>query len=79
LENNPITEQGLKVIEGLPHLESLNLYGTNVTGAILETLQSLPSLKKVYLWQSKVSQEEAAQIQEALPEVDVDVGVNLSS
>ena len=79
LENNPITEEGLKVIEGLPHLESLNLYGTNVTGAVLETLQSLPSLKKVYLWQSKVSQEDAVSIQDALPEVDVDFGINLSS
>ncbi len=79
LENNPITEEGLKVIEGLPYLESLNLYGTDVTGGVLETLQSLPSLKKVYLWQSKVSPEEATQIQEALPDVDVDIGVNLSS
>lgn len=79
LENNPITADGLKVIEGLPHLESLNLYGTEVTVDVLEVLKTLPSLKKVYLWQSKVTQEEAAQIQEALPEVDVDAGISLSS
>lgn len=79
LENNPITEEGLKVIEGLPHLESLNLYGTEVTAEVLEVLKTLPSLKKVYLWQSKVTPEEAAQIQEALPEVDVDAGISVSS
>lgn len=79
LENNPITEEGLEVIEGLPHLESLNLYGTQVTVGVLEVLKTLPSLKKVYLWQSEVTQEEAVQIQEALPEVDVDAGINLSS
>ncbi len=79
LENNPITTAGLKVIEGFPHLESLNLYGTEVTGDVLDILKTLPSLKKVYLWQSKVTREEAAQIQEALPDVDVDAGISLSS
>jgi hypothetical protein len=79
LENNPITDEGLKVIHGLPHLESLNLYGTEVTADVLETLQTLPSLKKVFLWQTKVTQEEAEQIQEALPNVEVDAGISLSS
>jgi hypothetical protein len=67
------------VIHGLPHLESLNLYGTEVTADVLETLQTLPSLKKVFLWQTKVTQEEAEQIQEALPNVEVDAGISLSS
>lgn len=79
LENNPITEEGLKVIEGLPHIESLNLYGTDVTSAVLEVLKTLPSLKKVFLWQSKVTPEEAENIQEALPEVEVDGGILVSS
>lgn len=79
LENNPITVDGLKVIEGLPHLESLNLYGTQVTVEVLDVLKTLPALKKVFLWQSKVTPEEAVEIQEALPEVEVDAGISLSS
>ena len=79
LENNPITEEGIKVIAGLPHLESLNLYGTQVTGEVLETLKTLPSLKKVFLWQSEVTPAEVEQIQEALPEVEVDAGISLAS
>ena len=78
LENNPITDQGLKVIEGLPHLESLNLYGTEVTASALESLKTLPSLKKVFLWQTKVTQEEAEEIQTALPNADVDAGISLA-
>ena len=63
----------------MPHLESLNLYGTEVTKDVLETLKTLPSLKKVFLWQTKVTQEEAQQLQEALPEVEVDAGISLAS
>jgi Leucine-rich repeat (LRR) protein len=79
LENNPITDDGLKVIEGLPHLESLNLYGTKVTANALESLKTLPSLKKVFLWQTNVTAEEAVQLQEALPNVEVDAGISLGS
>ena len=44
-------------INSLNHLERLNLYGTNVTDKSLETFASIKSLKKIYLWNTKVSKE----------------------
>ena len=79
LDNNEITDEGVKVLEGLPHLESLNLYGTKVSGAVLESLKTLPSLKKVFLWQTEVSAEDVVAIREALPEVEVEAGMDVSA
>ncbi len=79
LDNNAITDRGVKYLEGLPHLESLNLYGTQVSGEILESLKTLPELKKVFLWQTKVSPQEVSAIREALPHLEVDAGMELSS
>ena len=61
IQNNPITDDGIKGINSLNHLERLNLYGTNVTDKSLETLASIKSLKKIYLWNTKVSKEKVSE------------------
>jgi YHS domain-containing protein len=50
----------------LAKLDYLNLYGTQITAAGLKPLESLGSLKQVYLWRTKVSQAEAKAFAEAM-------------
>jgi Leucine-rich repeat (LRR) protein len=62
-------------LAALSELESLNLYGNEVTDALLAKLATLPKLKKLYLWQTKVTEEGVKKLKEALPECEVILGV----
>jgi hypothetical protein len=55
----------------LPALEVVNLYGTGVTDAGLQHLANLKHLKKIFLWQSKVTENGAKQLRAAIPGVEV--------
>ena len=46
-------------LSSLQHLEYLNLYGTDISDAGLTHLEGISSLKTLYLWQSKVTEEGA--------------------
>ena len=78
LENTQVSDAGLAHLSGLSKLEYLNLYGTSVTDAGLEHLKPLKNLKKLYLWQTKVTDKGAENLQAALPEVDVNLGAELT-
>jgi hypothetical protein len=58
-------------------LESLNLYGTNVTDSCLSVIRDIPHLKRVYLWNSKVSFDRARALQKENPDLVVEIGVSL--
>jgi len=56
-------------------LESVNLYGTRVTDAGVEKLKSLPKLKRLYLWQTDVSEGAIGKLKEALPGLEIIKGI----
>ena len=74
LEQTPITDAGLAHLKGLQFLEYLNLYGTNVSDTGLEHLTELPSLRALYLWQTQATEAGAQRLQQALPNLDVNLG-----
>ncbi len=75
LENTLVTDAGLQHLKDLPYLEYLNLYGTQVTDEGIQQLKELKNLRKLYLWQTKATKEGVAQLQQALPQLEVNMGV----
>lgn len=59
LDNNPITDKGIEKLQGLSHLQSLNLYGTKITKDCLPLLLKFSSLQTVYIWKTGIKQEDA--------------------
>ncbi|MSR41926.1 MAG: hypothetical protein EXS10_08525 [Phycisphaerales bacterium] len=59
LDHTTVGDSGVQALGVLPKLESVNLVATQVTPAIRAWLQQQPSLKRVYVWQSKISDEDA--------------------
>ena len=55
LQQNSIRTNDLAPLNTLSHLEVLNLHSTLVNQDVFEILKSIPSLKKVFLWNTKVS------------------------
>lgn len=62
----------------LPHLESFNLYATKADDDFFAHLQRFPLLKRLYLWQTKVTLEAANPYAEATPLVSVDTEFTFS-
>jgi hypothetical protein len=52
----------------------LNLYATGVTDAGMEQLKNLRALKRLYLWQTKVTAQGAEKLQRALPGLEISLG-----
>lgn len=76
LENTEVTDNGLKHLTSLPYLEYLNLYGTKVSDTGIQQLRELKNLKKLYVWQTSVTVEGVAKLKVALPELEVDRGLD---
>ena len=53
LMGTEIDSSSIKYFNGNERLESLNMVDTKVSESISETLLSMPSLEKVYLWKSE--------------------------
>jgi uncharacterized membrane protein len=79
LENTQVTDEGLQHLKELPYLEYLNLYGTKVSDEGIQQLAGLKNLKKLYVWQTQVTKEGAAQLQQALPALEVNLGIEAES
>lgn len=77
LERTEITDAGLAHLKTLTNLNYLNLYGTQVTDAGLEHLKGLKDLQRLYLWQTKVTDAGVAELQKALPKVEISRGWEL--
>ncbi|HLT94805.1 MAG TPA: hypothetical protein VKZ56_09610, partial [Membranihabitans sp.] len=52
-----ITDEGLEILTRLERLGILNLYGTSVSDRGVADLKAISSLKKIYLWESGVSDD----------------------
>ncbi len=74
LERTGVTDAGLARLKGFSHLEYLNLYDTPVTDQGLEQLKGLGSLKHLYVWETKVTAQGAADLQKALPNLQISRG-----
>ena len=57
-----MSDAGVQALGVMPKLESINLVGTNVTPAIGAWLSQQPSLKRVYVWKSKISDAQAKEM-----------------
>ena len=78
-EPNAVSDRGLPQLAGLQHLEYLNLYGTGVSDAGLQSLAALKRLRTLYVWQTRVSDSGLERLRSALPRLEVDSGLALSS
>ncbi len=56
LRQTGIDAKALKALAQHKRLERLNLSGVSLDDTVVDTLLTMPSLKRVYLWQSQVSQ-----------------------
>ena len=79
LELTGVTDAGVAHLAGLRNLMSLNLYGTQVTDAALGHLRDLKHLRNLYLWQTQVTPDGVKKLQDALPGVDINTGIDLSA
>lgn len=64
----------LKVISGLKTLEVLAISGNEIDSESLENLAEMESLKKLYLWQTGLSDADRERIQKSLPTTKIDFG-----
>jgi len=78
LSNTSIGNKGVKHLTNLEQLSYLNLYKTNVDNGVLNSISKLTNLKNVYLWQTKIDKTKAEQWASENPEVNVDLGVDVS-
>ena len=75
LSETGITDASIDTLVKLQKLESINLYGTKVTDAGVKKLTALPNLKRLYLWQTAVTPAAIAELQKALPGVEIVTGI----
>ncbi len=78
LELTGVTDAGVSHLAGLKNLTSLNLYGTAVSDAALTHLQGMKHLRNLYLWQTKVTPDGTKRLQEALPGLNINTGIDLA-
>jgi hypothetical protein len=55
LDKNQITNKGISKLQDLTSLQSLNIYGTNVTKDCLPVLRKMPALKTAYTGETKIA------------------------
>ena len=79
LELTPVTDAGLVNLKALPNLTYLNLYGSQVTDAGLENLKGLKHLRKLYVWQTKVTEAGVKKLREALPNLEISTGWEMTT
>jgi hypothetical protein len=79
LGNTLVTDAGLAQLKDLNYLESLNLIGTNISDEGIQQLSSLRNLRRIYLWKTHVTSKGAESLKEALPNVEVNLGSEVSS
>ena len=71
LQQNSIRTNDLAPLNTLSHLEVLNLHSTLVNQDVFEILKSIPSLKKVFLWNTKVSLSAVLKNKPAFPSTEL--------
>ncbi len=76
IQKNPmITDRGIALLTGLKNLSELNLYGTRVSDEAFFYLGQMTGLKKLFLWNTKVTQKGIVTFQAQHPDVEVNAGL----
>ena len=76
IQKNPmITDRGIAILTGLKNLSELNLYGTRVSDEAFFYLGQMTGLKKLFLWNTKVTQKGIVTFQAQHPDVEVNAGL----
>ena len=70
LQQNPIRARDLVSLKTLTHIEILNLHSTLVNQDVFEVLKAIPSLKKVFLWNTRVSANAVLKNKAAFPQTE---------
>ncbi len=73
LSNNAITDAGIIQLDSFEHLESLNLHTTAVSDAGLKVLARLTSLRRLYVWQTKITRHTVDSIHNDNPALAIDL------
>jgi Leucine-rich repeat (LRR) protein len=73
IHSNPITNEGL-AFSKLQNLEALNLYGTQIGDNGLEGLELLQKLRRIYLWNTLVTQEKVDNLKAKRPDLEINLG-----
>ena len=66
LSHTSIGDEGVKHLAKMKYLDTLNLYNTKVGGAGLESLYGIKSLKKVFAFDSAISEADAKSAEEKM-------------
>ncbi len=74
LSNAHLTDELVGLILQLPKLQQLNLYGNPVTDQTALALHRMFSLKKLYVWQTNISQLALNELQKARPQLQIEGG-----
>ncbi len=77
LSNCKISSQGLEALFDLKRLKVLNLYGSDVDKSIFDGLQRMPSLEKVYAWNTKIASEAIEALNDSDPNFKIEVGADV--
>lgn len=75
LHNNPITT--IEPLARLAHLEVLNIHSTQVSDSAVGNFEKFNALKKVYLWQTLMSQKAVDSLRDIHPNLEVNFGSTL--
>ena len=75
IQRNPlVTNKGIEALQKLEHLTELNLYGTRVSNNTLITLGQMKSLKKLFVWNTRITDKDIADFKALHPDVEVIAG-----
>ena len=75
IQKNPlVTNKGIEALQELEHLTELNLYGTRVNNNTLITLGQMKSLKKLFVWNTGITDKAIADFKALHPDVEVIAG-----
>ncbi|PZX53819.1 Fn3 domain-containing protein [Algoriphagus ratkowskyi] len=69
-----LDSEQIKVVSELNTLEVLAISGNAIDQASLQNIAKMKSLKKLYLWQTGLSNQDQISIQKSLPETQIDFG-----
>jgi hypothetical protein len=75
LDNNAITDAGITLLGNFEHLESINLHSTLISDAGLRLLAKQRAIKRIYVWQTKVTQQTVDSIRNENPALTIDLGL----
>ena len=74
LNGTSISGKTLGDLKANKHLEQISLATTQVDKSMIETLAKIPSLKRVFLWNSKVTSADATELKKKYPAIVWDLG-----